>query len=175
MNKLIAGSQFPTIEVTGLAGNIVNIAMPAAGCDWKMVVVYRGKHCPLCSHYLTQLAQLKADFAGLGIDIIAVSADSETQAKAHMSELNLNLDVAYGLSIEQMQALGLYLSHPRSAQETDHVFAEPGLFVINEKGQLQVIDIANGPFVRPELNTLLSGLGFIRNPDNHYPIRGTYA
>ena len=54
------------------------------------------------------------------------------------------------------------------------MFAEPGLFIINEKGQLQVIDISNGPFVRPELEVLLAGLGFIRNPDNNYPIRGTY-
>lgn len=72
-----------------------------------------------------------------------------------------------------MQQLGLYISHPRSAQETDHPFAEPGLFVVNEKGQVQVLDISNGPFVRPELGILLSGLGFIRNPENNYPIRGT--
>lgn len=175
MKKLIAGSQFPQIKVTSLSGQTLTLGAPAVGYDWQMVVVYRGKHCPLCSNYLTQLEQLKADFSGLGVDIIAVSADSQSQAKVHINQLNLSLEVAYGLTIKQMQGLGLYLSNPRSEQETDHVFAEPGLFVVNEKGQLQVIDIANGPFVRPELNTLLSGLGFIRNPENHYPIRGTYA
>ena len=34
-------------------------------------------------------------------------------------------------TVEQMQQLGVYISHPRSPQETDHPFAEPGLFVIN--------------------------------------------
>lgn len=91
-----------------------------------------------------------------------------------MTDLSVSFPIAYGLTIEQMQQLGLYISHPRSAKETDHPFAEPGLFVINDKGQAQVIDISNGPFVRPELSVLLSGLTFIRNPENNYPIRGTY-
>jgi hypothetical protein len=39
---------------------------------------------------------------------------------------------------------------------------------------VHVTDISNNPFVRPDLEQLLSGLKWIRNPDNHYPIRGTY-
>lgn len=65
-------------------------------------------------------------------------------------------------------------SHPRSEKETDHPSPEPGLFVVNDQHQVQVVDISNHPFVRPKLETLLSGLEWIRNPDNHYPIRGTY-
>lgn len=71
-----------------------------------------------------------------------------------------------------MKSLGLYISHPRSEQETDHPFAEPGLYVINEHGTLQVVDISNNPFVRPDLENLVSGLEWIRK--NDYPIRGTY-
>jgi hypothetical protein len=73
-----------------------------------------------------------------------------------------------------MQTLGLYISNPRSDQETDHPFAEPGLFVINSDGDVQVVDLSNNPFVRPDLLTLVNGLKWIRNPDNNYPIRGTY-
>ncbi|MGR5469947.1 hypothetical protein ACPV51_22250, partial [Vibrio astriarenae] len=39
---------------------------------------------------------------------------------------------------------------------------------------VQAIDISNGPFARPDLNVLLSGVAFIRNPENNYPIRGSY-
>lgn len=172
-NKFKAGDQFPAIELPSLSGDKITLGEPQAGLDWKMVVVYRGKHCPLCTRYLNEIEKLKADFNKLGVDIVAVSADSEAQATEHMADLIVSYPIAYGLSIEQMQQLGLYISHPRSAQETDHPFAEPGLFVVNEKGQVQVLDISNGPFVRPELGILLSGLGFIRNPENNYPIRGT--
>ena len=78
----------------------------------------------------------------------------------------------YGLTIEQMQQLGLYISYPRSDKETDHPFAEPGLFVVNAEGNVQVVDISNNPFVRPDIEQMYSGLEWIRK--NDYPIRGTY-
>jgi hypothetical protein len=62
---------------------------------------------------------------------------------------------------------------PRSEQETDHNFSEPGLFVVNENGELHVVDLSNNPFIRPELGALTRGLAWIRDPNNHYPIRGT--
>jgi hypothetical protein len=71
-----------------------------------------------------------------------------------------------------MQTLGLYISDPRSEKETDHPFAEPEVFVINAEGEIQIIDISNAPFVRPELEALANGLSFIR--ENDYPIRGTH-
>ena len=73
-----------------------------------------------------------------------------------------------------MQELGLYISIPRSEKETDHNFSEPGLFVVNQDGNIQVIDISNNPFVRPSLPEFVSGINWIRNPENNYPIRGTF-
>ena len=108
-------------------------------------------------------------------EVVAVSADSEDQLNAHMEKLDISFPIYHGLSIEKMQELGLYISIPRSEKETDHLFPEPGLFVINNEGNVQVVDVSNNPFVRPDLETLLNGLEFIRNPDNNYPIRGTYS
>jgi len=172
--KFIAGALFPSIRLNTLNHGEIELGKPLSGKDWQMVVVYRGKHCPLCTRYLKQLEHLKNEFYGLGLSIVAVSADSESKASAHNQEMELGFPVAYGLSIEQMKTLGLYISNPRSAQETDLPFAEPGLFIINEQGQVQVTDISNAPFARPELESLLGGLGFIRDPANNYPIRGTY-
>jgi hypothetical protein len=41
--------------------------------------------------------------------------------------------------------------------------------------KVQVVDLSNNPFARPDLEVLVSGLEWIRSPDNNYPIRGTYA
>ena len=173
--KLKAGDPFPDISVTLDSGEIVPLTQTKqAGCDWKLIVVYRGQHCPMCTRYLNALEQVKNTLQDTGIDIIAVSADSKAQLSQHKPALNVSFDLAYGLTLEQMEQLGLYISNPRSAQETDHRFAEPGLFVVNEKNELHVVDISNNPFVRPDIATLISGLQWIRNPDNHYPIRGTY-
>ncbi len=171
--KLKAGEPFPVISATQVDGSQVVLGKPQGGATWQAVFVYRGKHCPLCTKYLNELEGYKQAFAEAGVDIVAVSADSKAQLEEHKQKLEVSFPLAYGLSEEQMKQLGLYISLPRSEQETDHNFAEPGLFVVNEHGNLHVVDISNNPFVRPEPGALSRGLAWIRNPDNNYPIRGT--
>ncbi|MDG3084832.1 peroxiredoxin-like family protein [Vibrio hannami] len=171
--KLKAGDTFPALTATLLDGSTVKLGEPQGDATWQAVFVYRGKHCPLCTRYLNDLENYKQAFADAGVDILAVSADSKEQLEMHSEKLNISFPIAYGLTEEQMKELGVYISLPRSEQETDHNFAEPGLYVVNEKGQLHVVDISNNPFVRPELGALANGLNWIRNPDNNYPIRGT--
>jgi peroxiredoxin len=151
----------------------VDISNPTGDADWMMVVVYRGVHCPLCTRYLNALEGHIASLAGIGVDVAAVSADSKEQLEAHVEKLNASFPLYYGLTLDQMAGLGLYISNPRSEKETDHPFPEPGLCVINAQGNIQVVDISNGPFARPDLESLVSGLAFIRDPENNYPIRGT--
>jgi peroxiredoxin len=173
--KLSAGQEFPVLSVEKIGGGKLDFLNAKGENDWLLVVVYRGKHCPLCSNYLAELNDLLPKFNALGVDVIAMSADPKEKALVHVNKINLNFDVGYGLTIEQMATLGLYVSNPRSEAETDRLFAEPGLFVINSENQVQLIDISNAPFVRPELKSIINGLGYIRNPENHYPIRGTYT
>ena len=162
--KIPAGSQFPAIKVSKLDGGDLTLGAPQDGHDWQMVVVYRGKHCPMCTSYLKDLEVLLPQFHALGVDVVAVSADPETKASDQIALVQPSYPVGYDLSLDQMHDLGLYVSDPRSAEETDQPFAEPGIFVVNADGQVQVTDISNAPFARPDLKTLLGGLRFIRNP-----------
>ena len=57
--------------------------------------------------------------------------------------------------------------------EGDRPFAEPGVFVVNANGLLQVVDISNAPFAKPDLAGLAKGLKFIR--ENDYQVRGRLA
>lgn len=171
--KLAAGAAFPALEVRALSGETVDISRPTGEADWQMVVVYRGQHCPMCTKFLNALAGFRQRLLDIGIDIAAVSGDSKDQLESHLERLDVNFPLHFGLSEAQMQGLGLYVSIPRSPQETDHNFPEPGLFVVNGNGELQVVDLSNNPFSRPDLEILVGGLEWIRNPDNNYPIRGT--
>jgi peroxiredoxin len=172
--KIEAGSIFPNVPVTHLDGETIDIGQPQGESKWMMAVVYRGRHCPLCTKYLNKLEGFKDRLADIGVDLAAVSGDSKDQLESHLEKLDVSYPLFYGLTIEQMQRLGLYISIPRSEKETDHPFPEPGVFVINAQGQVQVVDISNNPFVRPELEALVSGLEWIKDPKNDYPIRGTY-
>lgn len=170
-----AGSLFPAITVPKHGGRTLQLGKPKNGLDWQMIVVYRGKHCPMCTTYLKTLSELTDQYADIGVDIVAVSADTQARAEEQIALITPKFDVGYGLSLMQMQQLGLYISDPRSEAESDRPFAEPGLFVVNDKGLVQILDISNAPFARPDFKTLLGGINFVRNPDNNYPIRGMHA
>nr|WP_234397614.1 redoxin domain-containing protein [Sneathiella glossodoripedis] len=115
---------------------------------------------------------MKGEFELAETDIIAVSGDGIEKARQQIEKGQLSIPVAYGLSIEQMVKLGLYVSEPRSPQETDQPFPEPGLFVVRPDGTIQILDISNAPFARPDLEGILRGLKFVR--ENGYPVRGTH-
>ncbi len=166
-SKMSAGATFPDLSWETVAGERLQ---PAKQSGWRMLVVYRGKHCPLCKAYLDTLSGLLGEFEAAGVTVSAVSADPAEKARAEVGEQGWTFPVAHDLSIDDMRALGLYISDPRSPQETDRPFAEPGLFVINPLGQAQIIDISNAPFARPDLKGLLKGLQFVMSKD--YPIRG---
>lgn len=172
--KLSAGAFFPSTVVPQYLGGTLDLAKSKTSNNWRLVLVYRGKHCPLCSNYLKTLNELLPELNDLGVDVVAVSADSEQRAKAQLEEINPTFDIAYDLSIEQMKAMNLYISNPRSPEESDRPFAEPGIFLINAEGRIQVVDISNAPFARPDLKSFVMGIKFIKNPTNNYPIRGTY-
>jgi peroxiredoxin len=168
MTKLQAGSEFPTLSVPKVGGGDVALG----GRDrWQAIVVYRGKHCPLCRKYLKTLDNLLDDFQRAEIGVIAVSADPREKAESETAEEGWRFPVGYDLTIDQMRTLGLYISDPRSPQETDRPFAEPGVFVVNADGKAQVIDISNAPYSRPDLANLLNGLKRTRELNN--PVRGT--
>ena len=166
--KMQAGAAFPPITMEQVGGGEVSIGGPGA---WRLLVVYRGKHCPLCRKYLANLNGLLDDYRSAGVDVVAVSADPKEKAETEREEEGWRFPVAYGLSPDQMRSLGLYISEPRSAQETDRPFPEPGLFLINPEGRAQIIEISNAPFARPDLAGVLGGVKIIQ--ERNYPIRGT--
>ena len=172
MTALPAGTPFPKTELNKVGGGTLTLGVPQGGHDWQIVVIYRGLHCPKCKEYLAKLEGLLADYTAAGIDVVIASGDPLDKAQAMSDEFAPSLAMGYEMSIAQMAALGLYISDPRSPQETDRPFPEPGVFVINPDGAIQMLDISNVPFMRPDLAGVLAGIQFHR--DNGFPVRGTH-
>lgn len=166
-NRIPAGSIMPSIEVPRAFGSNVVLGGPG----WKLVVIYRGQHCPLCRLYLRMLNELLPKFGEIGVSVIAVSADTQAEAEKEVKDEAWRFPVGYALTAQQMAQLGLYVSNPRTQTEASHPFPEPGLFVINEAGQIQIVDVSNAPFCRPDLKQTWEGIKFIR--EKQYPICGT--
>jgi peroxiredoxin len=168
--KLAPGSKFPGVPIPSVSGGTIDIA---AMDGWRLLIVYRGKHCPLCKKYFKTLTDLEPEFTAAGVAVAAISADPIEKAQADIAEFGWRFPVGYGLTEDQMRTLGLYISRPRTPPETDRPFAEPGLFVINPGGQLHTIDISNAPFARPDLAMILMGIKMAQ--EKNFPIRGTMS
>ncbi len=166
--RLEAGQVMPEIRLPATGdGDEITLG----GKDrWQLVVIYRGKHCPLCRKYLDQLNELKPAFDAIQVEVAAVSADPIEKARAQVEEQGLAIQVGHGLSVSQMRKLGLYVSDPRSPSETDRPYAEPGVFLVNPQGRAHIIEVSSAPFARADLEALLRGITYIKSSD--YPVRG---
>ncbi|MGB3721804.1 MAG: redoxin domain-containing protein [Pacificimonas sp.] len=167
-HTLPAAASFPALSWPTVHGGTLDLN---AGSGWRVLIVYRGKHCPVCRNYLNELQSMLGDFKAEDIAVQALSADPLSRAKGEADKEGWTFPIGVDLKPDEAMQLGLYVSTPRSPEETDRPFAEPGLFVLNPAGKLQIVDISNAPFCRPSLKSLLDGLKFVIA--NDYPIRGT--
>lgn len=138
--------------------------------NFTMVVFYRGLHCPVCKSYLRSLEARLEDFRSRGVEVIAVSGDTEERAEQAKREWGLeNLRIGYGQSTQSMREWGLFLSRAIKESEPD-LFAEPGLFLIRPDGTIYYESIQSMPFGRPIFQELLGAIDWVLQ--NDYPARG---
>lgn len=163
------GEKFPDVAVNVLDGKEIQVGQPSEG-KWQLVVVYRGLHCPICKKYVGKLETMVPELDQMNVEVVAISTDPEEKAKKFRDDNGLTMPIGYGLSITDARALGLFISQPLSSAETDRPFAEPGTYAIRPDGKLQILDVSNAPFSRPDLDMLKSGIGFVQEKD--YPVRG---
>lgn len=175
--KLQPGEQLPHITLQTVQGGKLEIGAPTG--KWLLVVVYRGKHCPVSKNYLASLQQIIHELDEMGVEVVAVSGDPRERAEAFLDTLKATTDtkevtykVAYGLDVGDMLKWGLYISEPRNPRETDRPFPEPAIILVNPEGYIQIVDYSNSPFSRPDLRILIEGIRYIQ--ENDYPIRGTW-
>jgi len=162
------GLKFPSVSCVNPDGDSVTLAQPTG--KWHMIVVYRGAHCPRCVTYLRKLAVLLPKFEALGVIVTGVTSDPRDRAREFLFRNKVEVPFVAELSPESMRTLGLYISDPRDAKETDQQFPEPGLFIVNPDGILQTADISNAASFRPDLDVVLDGVDAMINKG--MPIRG---
>lgn len=163
----------PRIKVPNIEVNLVN------DTTWKlkeqkpenftMVLFYRGKHCPVCKKQLQELQGKLKDFTDLGVNVIAISSDTEEKAKGSYKEWKVgDVPIGYGYPIEEARKWGMFIS--KGIKDEPEYFIEPGLFLIKPDGTLYSASIQSMPFARPDFDDLLKGIDFIMK--KNYPARG---
>ena len=148
------------------------------GEKFDLLVFYRGLHCPICAKYLLELERLAPEFASRGVQVVAVSSDSEERGNAMANKVKASaVKFAYGLSLRSAREWGLYVSTSRGTTsigiEEPELFSEPGVFIVRPDGTLYYGATQTMPFARPQFQDLVGAIDFAVAKD--YPARGEYT
>ena len=149
----------PDLTVPLLRGGTYRLAdqRPEA---FTMVVFFRGLHCPVCRAQLGELERRLGEFEERGIEVIAVSGETLERTTQLAQEWRLEqLQLAYGLTEDQMRAWGLFVSRGINDSESP-VFNEPGLFLISPDHTVYYESILSMPVGRPRVDDLLGGIDY---------------
>ena len=173
MNVLKPRESVPALDVETLDGAWSLVDQNPE--NFTMIVFYRGLHCPICSKYMAELNKLSAEFAEMGVSILAASSDTRERAEEARQGWGMDtLTVGYGVSIEQARAWGLHRSAGRGKTsigiEEPAEFNEPGLFIVRPDNTLYWAQISTMPFARPHFREIIGALKFAMEKD--YPARG---
>ncbi len=177
MNALIPRQPVPALNVTLLDGSrFVLGAEP--GEHFDLLVFYRGLHCPVCAKYLLELERLMDDFTQRGVQVLALSSDTEERTREMAKKIKADkLRFAHGLSLMSARQWGLYISASRGKTsigiEEPALFSEPGVFMVRPEGTLFYGATQTMPFSRPLLADLVGAIDFTLA--NDYPARGEYV
>lgn len=172
--KLMPRKPVPVLEVDTLEGKRFKLAEQKPGA-FTMLVFYRGLHCPVCRRYTSELNGLIDQFKAKGVETLVLSSDPKERAQEAKDKWGLpNINVGYGLSIEDARKWGLYVSSGRgktsAGVEEPALFNEPGLYLVKPDGTLYWGNVSTMPFGRPHFNEVLAAVDFAKAKD--YPARG---
>ena len=164
----LPGQPLPQLRLQFVDGSAIDLA---AQPGWRLLVVYRGRHCPACAKYLARLQRLHPRLRAAGVAVFALSADPAERAGEQAREAGWSFRVAHGLRPDDMRRLGLFVSAASESDGADRPFAEPGLYIVDPRGRLRAIDVSNVPFSRPDLADIAEGIETLQKDDP--PIHGT--
>ncbi len=168
--KPLTGIPAPTLEVQTLEGKVWKLSEQKPE-NYTIIFFYRGLHCPLCKAQLQDINGKIDDFAKLGVNVIAISGDTQERAKKSQEDWSItNVKIGYGIDPEVMRTWGLYISKGQFSNEPP-LFGEPAVFMVRPDGILTYAVIGSHPFGRPPISELISGIDYILK--NNYPVRGT--
>ncbi|WP_055444852.1 peroxiredoxin-like family protein [Lacinutrix himadriensis] len=138
--------------------------------NFTLIIFFRGKHCPVCKMQLEELQTKINDFTERGVNVIAISTNTEELAKATHKEWKIaDIPLGYGFAIDEARKWGLFISKGIKETEPEH-FSEPGLFLIHKDGTVYWESIQSMPFGRPQFKDVLNGIDYILKQG--YPARG---
>ncbi len=110
ITPVIPRQKVPALKVKTVSGGTWDVAEQSPE-NFTLLVVYRGLHCPICKGYLTDLQRKLGDFQEKGVNVVAISSDTQERAETTKEEWGIDeLTLGYGLDLDTARKWGLFIS-----------------------------------------------------------------
>ena len=121
------GDLFPAISVNAVTVGTVSIPEYLGG-QYGVVLLYRGAWCPYCNAQLSAFARAHETLAGLGVRVVAISADDEPTAAATVEKYGIRFLVGHSADVDRIAAAtGAYVNDdPKHFHTTGFVLDPTG-------------------------------------------------
>ena len=110
-----------------------------------VLIFTRGKFCPTTNRFLTAWQDFYLRIRDLGMELLAVSADTPEISVQLQSQLGLAFPLLSDVNVGVAKQYGVYTG-PRNGSE----FTEPALIIIDKDGEVAYSIISSGPKGLPE-------------------------
>jgi peroxiredoxin len=157
VTRLTEGQPFPPLALHLVDGRALNVPDDLTGSS-VVVLVYRGSWCPYCAAQLASFARAHDKLTGAGVRVVAISADSQADAKATVDELHLPFPVAYGVDPDELAAaIGNYVG-----TDLPRPYAQSANVLLDADGRVLIAVYSSGAIGRLTPGDVLGYLAHLR-------------
>jgi peroxiredoxin len=160
VNRLIEGQPFPPLALPTAGGGTVKLPDDLTGSA-AVILVYRGSWCPYCSAQLASYARAYERLTHAGVRVVAISADSHSDAESTVAEHKLPFPVAYGIDPHELaELIGNYVG-----TDLPHYYAQSTNVLLDDQGRVLVAVYSTGAIGRLAPADIVGYLAHLRDDE----------
>ncbi len=139
-----------------------------------VLVFYRGGWCPYCTKHLAALANIEADLAAAGFQILAISPDHASKLREKPDHQALGYTLLSDSTMEAAKAFGITFQVPAqlvskykneyqidleaASGQTHHLLPHPAVYVVGTDGVIRFAHVNEDYKVRLEPGKILEAV-----------------
>ena len=156
MPRLNNGDAFPSLTLDTVLDGALSVTHHLSG-HYGVVLMYRGAWCPYCNAQLSAFARAKQKLDELGIRIVALSVDNNTEAATLVEKHRLSFPVGYRADADKISAAtGAYINdRPLYLQSTG--------FVLDPSGKVITAVYSSGAIGRLVPDDVIGFVGYVKS------------
>lgn len=169
VSPLLNGMKVPAVTLQYPDGSPVSLSALTMQKP-AIILFYRGGWCPYCNRQFGELQTIEDKLIALGYQILAISPQTPDALQSQTLETEMKVQQLSDVKLEALRefGVGFYVDKATAKKYADYnialtkdtngtpVLPAPGVFIVNQQGQVQFTYVNPDFTVRPSAQLILS-------------------